>query len=86
MTKHEEPLTFVSCQSLRVNGISFAIKSIVSTEKFLCLQKWPRPITEKILSMEEFEGRVQLKIAKCRFRRCGMSFRPPPGWIIAAKN
>lgn len=36
--------------------------------------------------MEEFEGRVQLKIAKCRFRRCGISFRPPPGWIIAAKN
>jgi len=39
-----------------------------------------------ILSMEALEGRVQLKIENCLFSLWGTSFRPPPGWIIAAKN
>jgi len=36
--------------------------------------------------MEALEGRVQLKIENCLFSLWGTSFRPPPGWIIAAKN
>lgn len=50
------------------------------------LTKYPFPIVLKILSMELFDGRQQLKILKWRLRRCGISFLPPPGWIIAAKN
>ena len=48
--------------------------------------KYPHPIVLKILSMEAFAGNVQLKMLKCRFRRCGMSFLPPPGCIIAPIN
>ena len=33
----------------------------------------------KILSIEAFEGKVQLKIENCRFSRSGISFLPPPG-------
>ena len=33
----------------------------------------------KILSIEAFEGKVQLKIENCRFNRSGISFLPPPG-------
>lgn len=43
-------------------------------------------MTLNILSIEELEGRVQLSMVNCLFRRCGMSLRPPPGCIIAAKN
>ena len=39
-----------------------------------------------ILSMEALLGRVQLKILNCRFNLLGMSLRPPPGCIMAAKN
>ena len=42
-------------------------------------QKCPHPITPNTLSIEELDGRVQLKMANCRFRRWGMSFLPPPG-------
>lgn len=41
--------------------------------------KYPLPIVLKILSMELFEGRVQLKMLKCLLSREGMSLRPPPG-------
>lgn len=50
----------------------------------LTVMKYPLPMVLKILSMELFEGRVQLKMLKCLFRREGMSLRPPPGWIMAA--
>lgn len=39
-----------------------------------------------ILSMDAFEGRVQLKIENWRLSRSGISFLPPPGWIMAAMN
>ena len=39
-----------------------------------------------ILSMEALEGRVQLKMENCLFSLCGISLRPPPGWIMAARN
>jgi len=32
------------------------------------------------------DGRVQLKMENLLLSRSGMSFRPPPGWIIAARN
>ena len=35
---------------------------MTSSEKPLSLQKWPRPMILKILSMEGLEGRVQLKM------------------------
>ena len=47
------------------------------------LQIWAVP---KILSMELLEGRAQLKMENCLFNLSGMSFRPPPGCIIAAIN
>lgn len=49
----------------------------------------PSPLTTilpKILSMEASEGKVQLNMENCLFNLCGMSLRPPPGWIMAAKN
>ena len=39
-----------------------------------------------ILSMEALLGRVQLKILNCLFSLLGISLRPPPGWIMAARN
>ena len=51
--------------------------------KFRSLQKYPVAIVEKILSIELLEGKVQLKMQNWRFNLCGMSFRPPPGWIMA---
>ena len=33
--------------------------------------------------MELFEGSVQLKMLNCLFSLEGMSFLPPPGWIMA---
>jgi len=35
--------------------------------KFLSLQKYPVAIVENILSMDVFEGRVQLNIQNCLF-------------------
>lgn len=32
----------------------------------------------KTLSIDEFEGKGQLKMQKCLFSLCGMSLRPPP--------
>lgn len=40
----------------------------------------------KIMSMDLVLGRVQLKMLNCLLSLCGMSFLPPPGCIIAAKN
>ena len=40
----------------------------------------------KILSIELFDGSVQLNTENCRFKRSGMSLRPPPGCIMAARN
>ncbi len=40
----------------------------------------------KILSMELFDGRVQLKMLNCLLSLSGMSLRPPPGCIMAAIN
>ena len=40
----------------------------------------------KMASMASSVGRVQLKMAKCRLSLWGTSFRPPPGWIMAAKK
>ena len=42
------------------------------------------PYLPKILSMDVLDGRVQLKIQNWRLSLSGMSFRPPPGWIMAA--
>ena len=39
-----------------------------------------------ILSMDAFEGRVQLKMVNWRLSLSGISFLPPPGWIMAAMN
>ena len=80
------PLTFVSCHNLLVTGTSWATISLTSSLKPLSLQKCPVPITLKILSMEELEGSVQLKMLNWRFNLSGMSFLPPPGWIMAAMN
>ena len=46
----------------------------------------PEKYSPKILSIEAFDGKVQLKMENCRFSLSGMSFLPPPGWIIAAIN
>ena len=40
----------------------------------------------KILSMELFEGRAQLKMENCLLSLSGISFLPPPGWIMAPMN
>ena len=69
-----------------MQGTSCLIFSQTSGENPLSVQKYPDPITPKILSIEAFDGRVQLNIENCRFKRSGISFLPPPGWIIAATN
>ena len=46
----------------------------------------PERYLPNILSMESLEGRVQLKMENCLLSLCGMSLRPPPGWIMAARN
>lgn len=43
-------------------------------------------ILPKILSMEASEGNVQLNIENCLLSLWGISLRPPPGWIMAAKS
>ena len=39
----------------------------------------PEKNLPKILSIEAFDGKVQLKMENCRFSLSGMSFLPPPG-------
>ena len=51
---------------------------LTSGPKPRSLQKYPWPIVLKILSIELLEGKVQLKMQSCLFKRCGMSFLPPP--------
>ena len=58
---------------------SFGIRSITCKVKPRSLQKYPVLMRPNILSIEAFEGRVQLKTVSCLLSRDGISFRPPPG-------
>ena len=78
--------TLVLCHNILVHGIRFLIVSQTSSLNPRCGQKYPDPITPNILSMDALDGKVQLNIVNCLFRRSGISFLPPPGCIMAARN
>ena len=50
----------------------------------LAVLKWPVAMVLNIWSMASSVGMVQLRVTKCLFSLWGMSFLPPPGWIMAA--
>lgn len=74
--KYPHPITPVKWIRKEMKWLYF-VKRKLSIES-LC--RW----LPNILSMEELDGSVQLKTVNCLFSLCGMSFLPPPGWIIAA--
>lgn len=77
-------LALTACHTLLVVGTRAAAREHTSSGKPLSEQKYPLASVWKILSMEELDGRVQLNKQNWRLSRCGISLRPPPGWIMAA--
>ena len=83
------------------NSVGLRIKMVVtSSEKPRSGLKWPFTIVPKIRSMASSLGIVTFKMKKCLgkgvfmiiykkkghlFSLSGMSFLPPPGWIMAAR-
>ena len=68
-------------QRRRVRGTSLSTSSRTSGENPLLMEKWPKAMVPKTLSIDVLEGKGQLKMQKCRFNLCCMSFRPPPDEI-----
>ena len=71
-------LTFVALQMVLVTGTSFSAMSRTVPAKPLFALKWPLAIVPNILSIDFSDGRQELNMQKCRLRRAGISFRPPP--------
>lgn len=77
--------TFTFCQNILVSGINKGTNSTMFCGN-RSAQKYPSPILRNIWSIELLLGRVALKMQKCLFNLLGISFRPPPGWIMAASS
>lgn len=59
----------MDCHTFLLVGTRAVARSQISAGKPLSGQKYPCARVLKILSMEELEGRVQLKMENCLFRR-----------------